>query len=124
MHFSSILPVIAVVLGAANGAAIDDSLVEPRAPSCPVGIELLRLTGFPKNPDGVFTGIGIPGKCQNLPSNINTFDKAEALNGFQCIIYTQKDCQGSTFTVGGGGNKAFKGQVPKWRSFRCACRKC
>ncbi|KAH7125065.1 hypothetical protein B0J13DRAFT_531320 [Dactylonectria estremocensis] len=122
MHFSTILPAIAAVLGAVNAAAFDDSEVEPRAPNCPLGIELLRLTGFPKNTGTVFTGVGKPGDCKFIPRNVRDFGKAEELNGFQCIIYEKFHCQttGNTLEVG-DGKKKFKGSDGPWRSYRCAC---
>lgn len=118
MHVSTILTVVAVALGAANAAAIDDNVVEPRAPQ---GIKLIKLIGVTKNPKSVFTGVGVPGNCQRLPDNINTFnDVKSVLKCFECEVFTGKGCTGDTFTV--GAKFLVKGNDnPKWRSWRCNC---
>ncbi|KAH7247459.1 uncharacterized protein BKA55DRAFT_540748 [Fusarium redolens] len=113
MHFSTILPVIAVALGAANAAPVDDGVVEPRGLECPHEMELLKLHGVP--PGGVYTGVGTPDCCQNLPDNINDFDYPEVTPGFQCNIYTGRDCTGSFITVPG----EVKYHDQEWRSWKC-----
>ncbi|KAH6995409.1 hypothetical protein EDB80DRAFT_815727, partial [Ilyonectria destructans] len=127
MHFSAIFPVITLVLGTTNAVAIDESLVEPRVPSCPSGIQLIQISGFGKNGNGVFTGVGIPTICQNFPRNIRTFDpnNGESLNGFQCTIFEKKDCSedGNTFVLD-SPNRFSKVRTPKWRSWKCVCKTC
>ncbi|KAH6974892.1 hypothetical protein EDB80DRAFT_595136 [Ilyonectria destructans] len=125
MHFSTILPVIAVALGAVNAAPVDDDLVEPRASRCPAGIDLITITGFRNNPTGVFTGVGIPGKCEQLPPNVQIFrtdtNVEPVLDCFECTVFANADCTGTRFTV---TKQAFhKGKEPKWKSWSCDCKK-
>ncbi|KAL4721800.1 hypothetical protein ACLX1H_011294 [Fusarium chlamydosporum] len=97
MHFSTILPVITVALGAANAAPVDDGIVEPRQHHRPHERELLKLYGVPKI--GEFHGVGFPNRCYNLPRNVNDFDHPEATSGYKCKIYTKKHCRGSYVPV-------------------------
>jgi hypothetical protein len=120
MHFSTILPAIAVALGAANAAAVDGSVVERRAPH---EIELLKLYGVP--PGGDFTGVGIPGQCQNLPPNINNFNSAVPTPGFQCTIHTGPHCTGSFITVPNDDNSFLPPDPDStWKSWKCVCLYC
>ncbi|KAH6976673.1 hypothetical protein EDB80DRAFT_528496, partial [Ilyonectria destructans] len=99
MHFSAILPVITLILGTTNAVAIDESLVEPRSRQCPngVGIDLIKLVGVGRHGGGTFIGVGIPTCCYELPSNVKTFniDESVGLNGFECTVFQNKNCQGS-----------------------------
>ena len=118
MRFSTILPVVTVALGAANAAAIDDDVVEPRASQ---GTKLIKFIGVTKSPKIVFTGVGVPGNCQRLPDSINTFnDVKSVLTCFECEVFTGKDCTGDTFTVSAESLRKGK-KTPKWRSWRCDC---
>lgn len=120
MHFSSILPVLAA-LGGINAAAIetDNNLME-RAPT---GIPLLKLTGVTRNPTSTFTGVGLPGACNALPANINTFkDATNIVKCFQCSVYTGRGCTGDVFTVGPQPQAFKQGQrPPTFKSWRCGC---
>ncbi|KAH6659110.1 hypothetical protein BKA67DRAFT_543592 [Truncatella angustata] len=84
------------------------------------GVELLTLNGIPGL--GTFTGVGIPGECQNLPRNINTFTTAEATPGFVCHVYTGGDCTGSFITVPGPSLLSL--ETPTWQSWVCNCAAC
>ncbi|KAM5347305.1 hypothetical protein ACJ41O_010310 [Fusarium nematophilum] len=124
MLFSTILPFIAFGLGVANAAAIDDdNMFDTRAPQCPdEGIKLIKLD----TKGGVFIGVGKPGKCQNLPRNVNDFDprKSKSLvRCFDCSVFLKKDCHGGEFILEGDDNPQFKSSKrPKYKSWRCDCK--
>ncbi|KAH6971407.1 hypothetical protein BKA56DRAFT_118253 [Ilyonectria sp. MPI-CAGE-AT-0026] len=125
MHFSTILPVIAVALGAANAAPVDDDLVEPRSPRCPLGINLITIKGFRNSPNGVFRGVGVPGQCQQLPPNVQIFTQhttvTPVLDCFECTVWKESDCSGQSFS---NTRQALrKGQkTPPWKSWSCDCK--
>ncbi|KAH8694386.1 hypothetical protein BGZ61DRAFT_451855 [Ilyonectria robusta] len=125
MHFSTILPVIAVALGAANAAPVDDDLVEPRAPRCPLGINLITIKGFRNNPTGVFTGVGVPGQCEPLPPNVQIFRRdttvMPVLACFECTVFSEDDCSGSTFSVTRQALRKGQKHTP-WKSWLCDCK--
>ncbi|SPJ90417.1 uncharacterized protein FTOL_13298 [Fusarium torulosum] len=127
MRFTSILPIVAIGLGVTNAVAIDDdNMLDARAPSCPPqGIELIKL----KIKKGkFFTGVGKPGQCNDLPSNIKTFDvnsdDTKSLVGcFDCEVYTGEHCTGSSVTLEGQQAFMFKGaEHPTFKSWRCKCK--
>jgi hypothetical protein len=89
---------------------------------------LLRLYDIPGITSGggtsSFTGRGAPGKCQNFPYNIDGFKRADAAYGYECDIYTEKNCRGSSLTVGTPIPEAFrvgekKPDRPTWQSWVC-----
>ncbi|KAI8648968.1 hypothetical protein NCS55_01469700 [Fusarium keratoplasticum] len=125
MHFSYILSFIAFGLGAANAAAIDDDNMFDARSTCPQGIELIQL----KLKHGkLFTGVGKPGKCYNLPKNINNFDvysddSKSLVRCFNCKVYTQKNCQGTYVTLQGEEERAQSKSTkrPTYKSWQCDC---
>src|SRR6478736_9008574 len=95
MHFPYILPIVALGLGVANAAAIDDSdMLDTRAPKCEAGINLIRLD---HRHGRSFTGFGKPGDCKNLPGNVKDFDihsqgTKSLVPCFECTVYQASDC--------------------------------
>ncbi|WZH49513.1 uncharacterized protein QYS62_010714 [Fusarium acuminatum] len=127
MRFTSILPIVAIGLGVTNAVAIDDdNVLDARAPHCPPqGIELIKL----KIKKGkYFTGVGKPGQCYDLPSNIKSFDvysdDTKSLVGcFDCEVYTGKHCSGSSVSLEGEQAFMFKGaKHPTYKSWKCKCK--
>jgi hypothetical protein len=71
-----------------------------------------------------FTGRGTPGKCQNFPYNINGFERADAAYGYECDIYTETNCRGSSLTVGtpipdDNARMRLQPTRPTWQSWVC-----
>lgn len=123
MRFSTFLSAFAA-LGAVIAAPADDSGdagLEARALSEP---QLLQLYHLPNMRGQVFTGVGRPCRCSNLPRNINDFGSGSAAPGFRCTIYTDQNCRGSTLTVGGAQAALQTLRTPAWRSWRCVCADC
>lgn len=87
---------------------------------------MLTLYGVPGL--GSFSGVGVPGQCQNLPANIQTFSRAVPMQGFRCYIYEQLDCSGSHITVPGlmpfGLPRGPAAPRPVWQSWMCTCLNC
>ncbi|KAL6919002.1 hypothetical protein ACHAPO_009275 [Fusarium lateritium] len=125
MHFSSILPIFAVIVGLtnANPTPDDEPVLETRSEG---GIALIELDlGKGK----YYTGVGSPGKCYNLPWNIKYFDvysdkTKSVISCFDCRVYTGSNCKGSYVTLG-GQEKAFLakgGKKPQYKSWECNCK--
>ncbi|KAI7759084.1 hypothetical protein LZL87_012823 [Fusarium oxysporum] len=128
MRFASIHPIVTIGLGVTNAVAIDDdNMLDTRAPRCPPqGIELIKL----KIKKGkYFTGVGKPGQCYNLPSNIKTFDvnsddTKSLVSCFDCEVFIGKDCHGTFVSLEGEKAFMFKGaKHPTFKSWRCECKK-
>ena len=47
-----------------------------------------------------YVGVGTPGVCQNLPSFLKGFDRAQPMDGFVCIIFFDYSCTGSYLELG------------------------
>ncbi|CAF3573540.1 hypothetical protein FGSG_00230 [Fusarium graminearum PH-1] len=124
MHFSSILPIVAVIAGFASANPTpDEPVLETRTDG---GIELIELDlGKGKS----YTGVGRPGKCYNLPWNIKSFhaysdDTKSVISCFDCRVYTKSNCGGSYVSLG-GQQKAFMekgGKKPQYKSWKCKCK--
>ncbi|KAL3605322.1 hypothetical protein FPOAC2_00265 [Fusarium poae] len=125
MHFSSIIPIFAVIasLTNANPTPDDEPVLETRDQG---GIALIELDlGKGKS----YTGVGSPGKCYNLPWNIKYFDvysddTKSVISCFDCRVYTGSNCGGSYVTLG-GQQKAFLtkgGKKPHYKSWECKCK--
>ncbi|KAF4332549.1 hypothetical protein FBEOM_13648 [Fusarium beomiforme] len=123
MHFSSLIPIIALGLGAVKGMAIEeDSVLDTRTDHCNPGIDLIKLK---IKPGKSFTGVGKPGKCYNLPANVKNFDldsdDTKSLIGcFDCKVYTGVNCKGSYVSLEGEQNFQFKTtKKPHYKSWKC-----
>lgn len=119
MQLTSVLVPILAALGAVNAAPAEEINEELQQIPPPA---LLQLHQLPNMQGATFTGVGIPGECNNLPRNIFDFGSAEAAPGFVCTIYTNPGCTGSTLTVGARQGGLFRLVTPTWRSWRCVCR--
>jgi len=123
MLFSNIL-LLAGIAAALPEPIEEDSTLEARAPG---GIKLIKLRVSKKS---TYTGVGFPGQCKNLPSNIKTFiekspDTKSILSCFQCTVYTGPNCSGDETTLEGQQAKAFSkhgGNKVTYKSWKCECK--
>lgn len=123
MRFSNIL-LLAGVAAALPEPIEEDTTLEARAPG---GIRLIKLR---VNKKSTFTGVGFPGQCNNLPSNVKTFDidspdTKSILSCFECTVYTGHGCSGTSVTLEGQRAKAFSkhgGKKEIYKSWKCECK--
>jgi hypothetical protein len=87
---------------------------------------LLTLTGLRGMAGSRFTGVGVPGRCYNLPQNVREFQSAQPNTGYRCDIWDNFDCRGSILSVGTSNIQAASrpARIPQWRSWRCWCGSC
>ncbi|KAL4730845.1 hypothetical protein ACLX1H_002887 [Fusarium chlamydosporum] len=123
MHFSSILPALTLLAGLTSAMPVeDDDMLETRDAG---GINLIKLR-IAKGKS--YTGVGKPGHCYNLPSNIKSFnvwsDDTKSLVGcFDCKVWTGPNCSGSFVSL--EGEQAFLakgGKKPTYKSWKCQCK--
>jgi len=74
-----------------------------------------------------YVGVGTPGVCQNLPSFLKGFDRAQPMDGFVCIIFFDYSCTGSYIELGpkeaspappgrqGGGEDRDPAVIKSWK---------
>ncbi|KAF5720489.1 hypothetical protein FMUND_4311 [Fusarium mundagurra] len=124
MHLSSLMTIITLSLGASAMAIEEDTALEARTDQCNQGIDLIQLK---LKPGKLFTGVGKPDKCYNLPAGIkhidvDSDDTKSLVSCFDCKLYTGANCKGSFVSLEGADNFAFKTtKKPHFKSWKCGC---
>lgn len=121
MLFSNII-LLAGLAAALPNPIEEDTTLETRDAG---GIDLLKLRVSKK---ATFKGVGVPGRCNNFPSNIKTFDldspdTKSILSCFECTVWTRPGCQGDSVTL--EGQRAFfakSSKKPTYKSWKCQCK--
>jgi hypothetical protein len=124
MLFSNIL-LLAGLAAALPNPIEEDTTLEARAPG---GIRLIQL-GISQT--STYTGSGLPGQCNRLPSNVKTFiidspKTKSILSCFKCTVWTGRDCTGqdSVELEGQQTRKSSKhGNKKTYKSWKCECKK-
>lgn len=121
MLFSNIL-LLAGLAAALPNPIEEDTSLEARDAG---GIDLLKLRVSKK---ATFKGVGVPGRCNNFPSNIKTFDldspdTKSILSCFECTVWARPGCQGDSVTL--EGQRTFfakSSKKPTYKSWKCQCK--